>query len=87
VGNGKRVPNSPGHHEFVYQRRACHIKLIKMMLEKLGYAVTTRASSVQALESFRTAPGKFDLVITDMTMPDMTGDKLAVELKKIWWSS
>ena len=59
------------------------IKLIKIMLERLGYTVTTSTSSVQALELFRAAPGQFDLVITDMTMPEMTGDKLAVELIKI----
>ncbi len=59
------------------------VKLIKMMLEKLGYTVTTGTSSHQALESFRAAPGRFDLVITDMTMPEMTGDRLAVELIKI----
>jgi PAS domain S-box-containing protein len=59
------------------------VKLIKMMLEKLGYTVTTGTSSRQALESFRAAPGRFDLVITDMTMPEMTGDRLAVELTKI----
>ncbi len=36
-----------------------------------------------ALESFKEQPDKFDLVITDMTMPDMTGDKLATEIMKI----
>jgi PAS domain S-box-containing protein len=53
------------------------------LLEDLGYAVTTRTSSVEALELFRTKPDEFDLVITDMTMPNMTGDQLAVELMKI----
>ena len=38
---------------------------------------------MQALELFLAEPGKFDLVITDMTMPHMTGDKLAQELIKI----
>jgi CheY-like chemotaxis protein len=52
-------------------------------LERLGYKVTTRASSIEALELFRSKPNNFDLVITDMTMPNMTGDKLAVELMKI----
>jgi CheY-like chemotaxis protein len=52
-------------------------------LERLGYAVTTRTSSVEALELFRSQPDKFDLVITDMTMPGMRGDELAVELMSI----
>jgi two-component system, cell cycle sensor histidine kinase and response regulator CckA len=53
------------------------------ILERLGYSVTTRTSSVEALELFRSKPNDFDLVITDMTMPNMTGDTLSVELMKI----
>jgi len=53
------------------------------MLELLGYEVVTKRSSKEALELFRTEPDRFDLVITDMTMPHMTGDKLARELIKI----
>jgi len=53
------------------------------MLEQLGYEVVTKRSSVQALELFRAEPERFHLVITDMTMPHMTGDKLAQELMKI----
>ena len=52
-------------------------------LERLGYSVTVRTSSLEALELFKTKPTEFDLVITDMTMPNMTGDKLAVELIKV----
>jgi two-component system, cell cycle sensor histidine kinase and response regulator CckA len=55
----------------------------KMMLETLGYAVVTRNSGVEALELFRDNPGSFDLVITDMTMPRMTGAELARELMRI----
>ncbi|MBW2034484.1 MAG: response regulator [Deltaproteobacteria bacterium] len=53
------------------------------MLERLGYEVTTRTSSIEALELFRIKPDQFDLVITDMTMPQMTGDRLARELMQI----
>ncbi len=52
----------------------------KRMLERLGYRVTASTSSVDALELFRQTPDEFDLVITDMTMPDMTGDVLARKL-------
>jgi PAS domain S-box-containing protein len=55
----------------------------KQMLERLGYEVTTRTSSIEALELFKVQPDRFDLVITDMTMSNMTGDKLAKELMKI----
>jgi PAS domain S-box-containing protein len=52
-------------------------------LKGLGYKVTIRTSSIEALELIRNRPDDFDLVITDLTMPGMTGDKLAVELKRI----
>jgi len=52
-------------------------------LERLGYTVSIRTSSIEALELFRTKPNDFDLVITDMTMPNMTGDRLAIELMQI----
>jgi len=48
--------------------------------KKLGYQVVSRYSSMDALEAFRAQPGKFDLVITDQTMPRMTGLQLAREL-------
>jgi len=53
------------------------------MLEMLGYKVTATSSSVNALDLFRTDPDQFDLVITDMTMPNMTGDELASKIMKI----
>ncbi len=55
----------------------------KKMLEFLNYRVTALDSSLDALEVFRVSPEGFDAVITDMTMPGMTGDRLAEELKKI----
>jgi CheY-like chemotaxis protein/two-component sensor histidine kinase len=55
----------------------------KQMLERLGYEVASRTSSIEALELFRAQPDRFDLVITDMTMPNMTGDKLAKEMIRI----
>ncbi len=59
------------------------IEMEQNMLERLGYKVTSRSSSLDALEAFRISPDKFDLVITDMQMPNMPGDKLSVELTKI----
>ncbi|MEW6519288.1 MAG: transporter substrate-binding domain-containing protein [Thermodesulfobacteriota bacterium] len=49
----------------------------KMLLERLGYTVTVRKSSLEALETFHNQPDEFDLVITDQTMPGMTGTELA----------
>ena len=59
------------------------IELGRQMLEMLGYEVVTKKSSIEALALFRSEPDRFDLVITDMTMPKMTGDKLARELMEI----
>jgi PAS domain S-box-containing protein len=53
------------------------------ILEALGYVVTARASAVEALEAFRFQPDKYDLVITDLTMPQMTGVDLAKKLLSI----
>ena len=63
------------------KKDVCDIE--QRMLEHLGYHVTVRLSSTDALEAFRANPDNFNLVITDMTMPNMTGDKLAGELIKI----
>jgi PAS domain S-box-containing protein len=59
------------------------VDVVQQMLERLGYQVTVRTSSIEALEVFRASKDKFDLVITDLTMPNMTGDKLAGELMNI----
>ncbi len=55
----------------------------KQILEPLGYKIEARTSSLEALELFKVKSEKFDLVITDMTMPKMTGDDLAREILKI----
>ncbi|MEJ2038371.1 MAG: response regulator [Desulfosarcinaceae bacterium] len=61
------------------------VKMCSQVLERLGYSVTARTSSIEALELFKTKPTEFDLVATDMTMPNMTGDLLAAELK--FWTN
>ena len=53
------------------------------MLERLGYKVTVRISSYDALEAFRNLADRIDLLITDLTMPQMTGLQLYREIKKI----
>jgi CheY-like chemotaxis protein len=58
-------------------------ELNKQLLERLGYRVTTRTNSIEALELFKFRKNDFDLVITDMMMPYMTGDKLALRLHQM----
>ena len=55
----------------------------KEMLEILGYTVETRTSPNDALKAFQANPDKYDLVITDMSMPKMSGDRLAEAIKQI----
>jgi DNA-binding NtrC family response regulator len=57
--------------------------LERQMLEHLGYQVTSRVSSLEALEAFKAAPDAYDLVISDMTMPNLTGDQLAKAIMAI----
>jgi CheY-like chemotaxis protein len=59
------------------------VDLGERMLRSLGYQVTTRTSSIEALELFRARNADFDLVLTDMTMPNMTGAELAREMLAI----
>ncbi len=59
------------------------VEMTKLMLESSGYKVLGKTGSLNALTAFKERPAHFDLVITDMAMPDMSGDRLAVELMKI----
>ena len=59
------------------------LKLVKKRLEMQGFQVEAKNNPVEALELFRSEPDRFDLIITDMTMPNMTGEKLAKELLNI----
>lgn len=56
------------------------VSMERQMLENLGYKVTARTDSTEALAEFSKQPQDFDLVITDMTMPHMSGDELAQKL-------
>ncbi len=55
----------------------------KLMIEQLGYSVEIHTSSLHALESFKSSPQKFDVVISDQTMPTLTGEGLARKLLEV----
>lgn len=59
------------------------LDLMRRMLDSLGYLTTSFTCSVKALETYSEQPDKFDLVITDMTMPGMTGGVLAKKMLNI----
>ncbi|KIX13811.1 hybrid sensor histidine kinase/response regulator [Dethiosulfatarculus sandiegensis] len=58
-------------------------ELEREILEGLGYRVTAMTSSQKALELFKEKPNRFDLVITDQTMPNLTGMELTKQIKQI----
>ncbi len=62
---------------------AALIEIAKDALEEMGYHVTARRSPVEALECFRSDSSAFDILITDMTMPKMTGIQLVMEVRNI----
>ncbi|MCA1786789.1 MAG: response regulator, partial [Desulfobacteraceae bacterium] len=59
------------------------IAIEKHLLSRLGYQVTSCTDSIEALELFAADPNRFDMVITDIAMPKMSGDKLAGEILTI----
>jgi signal transduction histidine kinase/ActR/RegA family two-component response regulator len=55
----------------------------KKMLENLGYKVSISSSSISALEEFKKDPDRYSLLVTDQSMPDISGAELAVLMKEI----
>jgi signal transduction histidine kinase/CheY-like chemotaxis protein len=76
------IPRGSGTILFVDDEEAV-MHIAHNMLEALGYTVLSTASSIQAFEMFNADPGRFDCVITDMTMPQIRGDELAGMLLEV----
>jgi len=75
-------PTGEGRILFVDDEPAV-VRMGEKLLGRLGYTVQGETSSVQALRIFRAEPTGFDLVVTDQTMPDMTGETLSREIRRI----
>jgi len=76
--DGKAEDFPTGNEKILFiDDEASILKLAKKRLEMQGYQVEAKNNPVDALELFRSNPDRFDLIITDMAMPKMTGDKLA----------
>ncbi len=80
--NDTQLPRGSEHILLVDDERPI-AKLQQQILQRLGYTVESCTSSAEALTRFESNPQTFDLVITDMTMPQMTGDVLARKLISI----
>ncbi len=59
------------------------LRMGKRLLEPLGYRISLASDGVEALDLVKAAPGAFDIVVTDQTMPNMTGLELAAEIRRI----
>ena len=80
--SSSKVPTGTEHILFVDDEKTL-MDLWKRILESLGYTVTAKNSSLEALETFQKSPDIFDMVITDQTMPHMTGYNLAKRILEI----
>jgi CheY-like chemotaxis protein len=86
-GESEEVKDEPlvgGHeHILLVDDEEAIVNVAETLLEGLGYEVTAHTSSMDALASFREQPEEYDLVITDLTMPQMNGIVLSQELLEI----
>jgi hypothetical protein len=81
---GPEPPLAPGEGRVLFVDDEETLALaMQLLLESLGYEVVVHTASREALEAFRTDPYGFDVVITDQTMPQMTGEGLIHALRRI----
>ena len=75
-----RAPAGGSERILVVDDEPAVTEMTALTLRRLGYRVTTAASGNEAWDLFTADPGAFDLVITDQTMPDITGLDLAIRM-------
>jgi CheY-like chemotaxis protein/two-component sensor histidine kinase len=79
------IPDLPRGRErilFVDDEKSL-VEIIRDILEKFGYRVDTHHNPLAALDHFKSSPDDFDMVITDMSMPHMTGEQFARQIFEI----
>ncbi len=77
------LPMGRGERVLLVDDEPFFLEVIKESLQLLGYQVTASSSSLQALRMFSAAPRDYDLIITDQTMPELTGVRLVQEIRRI----
>jgi PAS domain S-box-containing protein len=77
------VPDVPGARVLLVDDDAAVLSVTQRLLTRLGYQVTACSSGAEALAHLTAAPDAVDLVLTDQTMPGMTGDRLLFEAKQL----
>jgi len=81
--NDLSAENNSGIRVLVVDDEHAATKVMRVMMNHLGIAVMVKNSPLEAIEEFRNDPKAYDLVITDLTMPEMTGTALARNLHKL----
>ena len=77
------VPRGAGERVLFVDDEPTLTDVTRRMLERLGYRVVALLSPTEALARFRADPSAFDVVISDLTMPGLTGAQLACELRRV----
>lgn len=77
------VVSAAGEHILLVDDEESIVKMSTEMLQEMGYRVSGESDSLKALARFSSDPGQFDLVITDMTMPKLTGTELTEKLRTV----
>lgn len=80
---GIRLPTQGNERILFVDDETAIASMGERLLSRLGYTVTVCTSSTKALELISSDPSRFDLLISDMTMPNMTGDELAAKCMEI----
>ncbi|HQP29714.1 MAG TPA: response regulator, partial [Deltaproteobacteria bacterium] len=83
AGADETIPAGKGERILLVDDEPDIVKFAALMLEQLGYSVSSHTASQEALEALRSDPLAFDLVLTDQTMPNLRGDHLASAILKI----
>jgi signal transduction histidine kinase/ActR/RegA family two-component response regulator len=77
------LPRGHGETVMIVDDERVLVTLAEETLAELGYEPVGFDSSLAALQAFREEPKRFDLVLTDETMPDLTGTELAREMRQL----
>ena len=75
--------NSRGRRILLVDDEPALAAMNRKMLEKMGHTVLDRTNPKEALSDFRQDPAAYNIVLTDMTMPQMSGEELVAEVRKI----
>lgn len=80
---GEKMLPGRGEHILLVDDESALLRTLRLMLERLGYTVEPVSDPLEALNRFKRSPDRFDLLLTDMTMPEMDGQTLAGEILTI----